>query len=287
MKKLVSLMVVGLLFAAGVSAQFESNAVTYYEEDHKYNKRAVKQREVVEPCFIREADVKYLRRIHRIIDVRQKLNHCLTWKKNPFAEVLWQNVVNGNLRPYKTDDLSDTAFYTVEEVIKNVSGTEIVEVIDDSLSTPEEPVFKVVEIPRQFYSDEFKRFRIMEDWIFDYQRSVFEPRIIAIAPYFKAWLAGGERDINEYPAFWIDMDAFRHILVNSELFNRQNDAARLTYDDFFQMRLFDSYVIEESNEWDWDINQFPEFKDNGVDALLEAERVKNDLFIFEHDLWEY
>jgi hypothetical protein len=51
--------------------------------------------------------------------------------------------------------------------------------------------------------------------------------------------------------------------------------------------MFDSYVIKESNEWDVDINQFPEFRDNGVDALLESERVKNDLFIFEHDLWEY
>lgn len=286
MKKLVSLIITGLVLVASISAQYESNSVTYYEEDHKYNKRAVKQREVVEPCFIREADVKYLRRIHRIIDVRQKLNHCLTWKKNPFAQVLWDNVTNGNLVAYKNDDLSDTAFFSVEEVIKLVSGIEQVEVLDTN-SDPSDPEFIIVEKPREFYSDELKQFRLMEDWIFDYQRSVFEPRIIAMAPYFKAWLTGGQRDVNAYPIFWVNMDKFRKILVNSELFNRQNDAARLTYDDFFQMRLFDSYVIEESNEWDWDINQFPEFKDNGVDALLEAERVKNDLFIFEHDLWEY
>lgn len=287
MKKLISLGIVGLALISGLSAQYETGSATYYEEDFKYNKEAVKQREVVQPSFVREADVKYLRRVHRVIDVRQKLNHCLTWKRNPFAEVLWDNVMNGNLRPYKTDRLSDTAWFTAEEAQRMVTGVEVIEVIDDSLSTPEEPVFKVVEIPREFYPDELIKFRVMEDWIFDYQRSVFEPRIIAIAPYFKAWLAGGIRDENEYPVFWISMDQFRPILVNSELFNRTNDAARLTYDDFFQLRMFDSYVIKESNEWDVDINQFPEFRDNGVDALLEAERVKNDLFIFEHDLWEY
>lgn len=287
MKKLLSLIVTGLIVAGSVFAQYEENAVTYYEEDFNYNKNAVKQREVIAPCFVREADVKYMRRVHRVIDVRQKLNHSLTWVRNPFAQVLWDNVMNGNLRPYRTDRLSDTSYFTAEEAMRTVAGVEMVEIIDSAFSTPEEPAYKVIEIERKFYASSLVKFRIMEDWIFDYQRSVFEPRIIAIAPYFKAWLAGGIQDINEYPIFYIKMSAFRPILVNSELFNATNDAARLSYDDFFQLRMFDSYVIKESNEWDYDINQFPEFKDNGVDALLESERVKNDLFIFEHDLWEF
>ena len=270
-----------------VFGQYEENAVTYYEEDFNYNKSAVKQREVINPCFVREADAKFLRRVHRIIDVRQKLNHSLTWARNPFAQVLWDNIVNGNLRPYRTDRLSDTAYLTAEEAARTVAGVELIDVIDSAFSTPEEPAYKTIEIERKFYPTSLVKFRIMEDWIFDYQRSVFEPRIIAIAPMFKAWLAGGIQDVNEYPIFWIKMSQFRPILVNSELFNATNDAGRLTYDDFFQLRLFDSYVIKESNEWDYDINVFPEFKDNGVDALLESERVKNDLFIFEHDLWEY
>ena len=127
----------------------------------------------------------------------------------------------------------------------------------------------------------------MEDWVFDYKRGVMEQRIIGIAFISKGWLAGGIQDEREFPVVWIKMEQLRPILTNSELFNKSNDAGRLSYDDFFQLRLFDSYVVKESNEWDQDINMFPEFRDNGVDALLESERVKNDLFIFEHDLWEY
>jgi hypothetical protein len=31
----------------------------------------------------------------------------------------------------------------------------------------------------------------------------------------------------------------------------------------------------------------PEFKDDGIMALLESDRIKNELFVFEQDLWEY
>jgi hypothetical protein len=75
--------------------------------------------------------------------------------------------------------------------------------------------------------------------------------------------------------------------VNYEVFNRQNDAARLTYDDWFEQRLFSSYIIKQSNEHDNKIKEYDEFKDNGVAALLEADRIKQELFEKEHDLWEY
>jgi hypothetical protein len=47
--------------------------------------------------------------------------------------------------------------------------------------------------------------------------------------------------------------------------------------------MFDSYIIKEENVYDRKINQYS----TGVDALLEAERIKMDIFNFEHDLWEY
>ena len=48
-------------------------------------------------------------------------------------------------------------------------------------------------------------------------------------------------------------------------------------------RYFSSTVLKEENVYDRWINEYAV----GLDALLEAERVKNDLFKFEHDLWEY
>jgi hypothetical protein len=35
------------------------------------------------------------------------------------------------------------------------------------------------------------------------------------------------------------------------------------------------------------IREDEQFRDNGIAALLEGERIKNELFEMEHDLWEY
>ncbi|MFA5492865.1 MAG: gliding motility protein GldN, partial [Bacteroidales bacterium] len=75
----------------------------------------------------------------------------------------------------------------------------------------------------------------------------------------------------------------RPYLVRYEYFNRKNDGQRLTYDDAFNKRMFGSYIIKESNVYDRYISSYT----TGIDALLESERIKNDIFIFEHDLWEY
>jgi DUF971 family protein len=71
------------------------------------------------------------------------------------------------------------------------------------------------------------------------------------------------------------------------VFNRQNDAARLTFDDWFEQRMFSSYITKESNQYDNRIKDYEEFKDNKVAALLESEKIKNTLFEMEHDVWEY
>ena len=41
------------------------------------------------------------------------------------------------------------------------------------------------------------------------------------------------------------------------------------------------------DRYDLDISGLEEFRDDGVEALLESDRIKNELFILEHDLWEY
>jgi hypothetical protein len=50
------------------------------------------------------------------------------------------------------------------------------------------------------------------------------------------------------------------------------------------MRRFSSYIFKESNAQDLRLKDF--FPD-GVARLRESDKIKNKLFNFEHDLWEY
>ena len=83
------------------------------------------------------------------------------------------------------------------------------------------------------------------------------------------------------------MDDIREKLSQEEVFNSKNNAARMSFDHWFQTRQFSSYIVKESNDYDIYIAQFDEYKDGGVEALLKNNEIKNDLFILEHDLWEY
>jgi gliding motility associated protien GldN len=259
-------------------------------DDFIYTRQAVQERKVVPWPYLREADVFWAKRITRIVDVREKQNQCMNWPKNPVSLVLYNAVKEGKLIPYNDDSLRSVM--TIEEFLGRGSDTDYVEVPID----PDDPTYtKLDTIATPFRpEDKIKRYRILEDWIFDKKESRMYVRIIAIAPQFNPKVAGielGEQDLcvlkyHRSPDD-ADLNDLREVFVNMEVFNRQNDAARVTFDDFFEQRLFSSYITKEANQYDNKISDFEEFRDNKVAALLESERIKQDLFEKEHDLWEY
>ncbi len=259
-------------------------------DDFIYTRQAVQERKVVPWPYLREADVFWAKRVTRIIDVREKQNQCMQWPKNPLSLILYNAVKDGKLIPYRDDSLRSVM--TVEEFMGLGSDTDYVEVPID----PNDPTLTELDtISTPFRPDEkIKKYRVLEDWIFDKKESRMYVRIIAIAPLYNPKVGGlelGEQDlcVLKYHKSPDDADQYdvREIMVNMEVFNRSNDAARITFDDWFEQRMFSSYIVKEANQYDNRIKDYEEFKDNKVAALLEAERIKNDLFEKEHDLWEY
>jgi gliding motility associated protien GldN len=90
--------------------------------------------------------------------------------------------------------------------------------------------------------------------------------------------------LEKKPLFWIRYDEVRDLLSKKEVFNPNNDAQRMSYDDLFMQRRFDSYIVAESNVLN---DRFIVDYTSGKDAMFEAERIKKELFTFEHDLWEF
>lgn len=259
-------------------------------DDFIYTRQAVQERKVVPWPYLREADVFWAKRVTRTIDVREKQNQCMQWPKNPLSLILYNAVLEGKLIPYVND--SFTSVVTIEEFSRRGSDTEIVDVPVD----PNDPTITEQDTVVSLFDPaiKIKKYRVLEDWIFDKKESRMYVRIISISPIYNPKVAGielGEQDlcVLKYHRSIDDADRndLREILVNMEVFNRSNDAARVTFDDFFEQRLFSSYITKEANQYDNRIKDFEEFKDNKVAALLEAERIKYDLFEKEHDLWEY
>ncbi|MBR9859741.1 gliding motility protein GldN [bacterium] len=235
--------------------------------------------------YQREANIKYAKRIHRVIDNRQKQNKVMEWPRQPFSQMLWDAAMeriadHDWVQPYANDSLERKADTSA---IRNLVSPEIIVSIPD----PKLPgSFKDTIIRPPFEKSKITKYRIMEDWLFDANYSDFRPHIIAIGPMYPIQTESGI-DLGEQVLYWLKMEDLRPILSDFRVFNPHNDAARLTYNQFFEMRHFASTIVKENNIYDMDIAFFPEFRDDGIAALLEAERIKNDLFITEHDLWEY
>jgi gliding motility associated protien GldN len=278
MKKIA--FIFSLLLVSSISAQVDYTDFITSGEHTSYVKVAVRERPIIAYPPLREADVKFSRRVVRCIDGRQKMNKQLEWPRNPLNRYLYTELGKGNIIAYKNDSLQ--SFYTPEDFVKRGGGETPLFIQTD----PEDPEIGYDSIITISYKwEDIHKYWVMEDWVFDYKHSVFKPRIIALAPIFAPTYAG--LTVNDQPLCWIKMDEIRYQLANLEMFNRYNDAARLSYDDFFQMRIFDSYIVYESNVFDNFINQYQEYVDNGEASLLKSDEIKNDLFIFEHDLWQY
>jgi gliding motility associated protien GldN len=86
----------------------------------------------------------------------------------------------------------------------------------------------------------------------------------------------------ELPMYWIHYEQARDFLASYRIYNPYNYAQRITYDDAFIKRIFSSLIYKEDNSMDRRIAEYT----TGMDALLEADHIKNELFTFEHDLWE-
>jgi len=245
--------------------------------------------------YLRQADIKFRRRIWRIIDLRQKINKSWTWPRSPITQVFWELGTKGLARAYANDSFN--RIITPEQILEITSSLDKVPVllpgVDPAEATGDDYVDSTIVV--MFKWNNINKFEIMEDWIFDYKHGELKPIIIGIAPVKPEFIDAPQPDgttkkemVGESKPFWLKMDDCRPTLTKSQVFNRYNDAMRLNWGQHINLhRLFDSYVVKQT---DWDdlyISSKTEFKDDKVATLLEAEKIKNDLFIFEHDLWEY
>lgn len=279
MKKLLFLISLVLFASVMTFAQYNQEIISY-------RKVAPRERTPVPHRNNTESHTRYHKRIHRMIDVRQKQNLPMQWPKAPLHDILFDALTNADNRggnglvtAYRTEELSDTLVYTRSEVLARGSDTIDVPIVDST------GAIVYVRVPNPFDRASIKKYEVMEDWIFDYNYSDFRPRIIAIAPIFDLTTSG--ISIGEARMFWIKMEDLRPVLARYETFNPFNDGSRLSYDDWFEMRMFASHITKESNVWDLELKYLPENEGNPFSALLASEKIKNDLFVFEHDIWEY
>ena len=252
--------------------------------DGLYLKENTPERRVVPYSSLREADVLWNSRVWRTIDLREKMNQPLYFPLEPMAgrtslfDAILKGVNNGTLIAFDDkDDYFSKQLTKDESVAKLVTPKVIMQENPDAPGTMVEIRDTVVVA-----SKDVVEYLLKEDWFFDKQRSVMDVRIIGLCPVIKTFdESGAER--GKKKLFWLYFPNCREVFANAETYNRQNDAERRTYDDIFWKRMFSSYITKQNNVYDRAIADYSV----GLDALLEGEKIKDEIFTLEMDMWHY
>ena len=245
--------------------------------DNFYDRYIYTEKRILEYDFIHEKDVFWEKRIWRLIDVKEKMNHPFTYEVEPFVTILIDAINAGDMMAYSTESFQEE--YTKEQIDQVINRVDTTMVFDPETFT---------EIPMPVYNKidmaDIHQFRIKEVWFFDEETSKLSVRILGFCPLYDKKNDNGDV-VAILPLFWVYYPDCREILARHEAFNEFNDAQRRTWDDIFEARQFSSYIIKESNVHDRSIKDYTAV--GTPEPLLEAEKIKDGIFHFEHDLWEY
>lgn len=259
-------------------------------------------------------DVIWARYVYRIIDMRYKQNYQLYFPtksddadyRNLF-KVITDAVVDGlpiyekNMETIKPDfqqepisrDVIPTMFmaddpladYSDDPTHFDITSSDAMLVHYDSISD---------ELSFHFYPFEKLvknqlKYLIQEVVFFDKHTSRMHTKIMGIAPMQSDKISTRDdsnimNSLRESIMFWIPFDALRPYLAMQYAIPNRNETKRVTYDEFFQKRLYTSYIVGEGNIYNrW----IPDYTGDPEMVRKEQDRIATELLNFEQDLWEY
>lgn len=277
---------------------FLSSGGTIFAQDNKlevYEKIHIPHKKPIPYPYTREADVMWSKTVWRMIDLREKMNLPLYYPTTPIGErmslinLIFYGIDNEGLQSYDPNKGDDEFKIPLskEDLEKNMDNVaKDIQVVDSTGATST----KNVKGERKM--EQIKKLLVKEKWFFDKNYSTMQVRILGLCPIrvYPRVIKGATNPDEENAEMllskvcWIYYPEARNLFSSHPVYNKFNDAQQASFDDLFMQRRFSSYIYAESNVYN---DRRVEDYTQGLETLLESDRIKESILNTEHDLWEY
>ncbi len=256
--------------------------------DGAYTKRTTIDRKPAPLPIVRESDAVWSRTVWRIVDLREKANQHFYYPtreiqgRSNLFNILLKGIEEKRITAFDAsvadNEFKDPIYYNQ---VKQQFGDSVKRIKITDINTGDSRDSTVqADIP----THEVKQLEIKEMWYFDKQKSTLQVRILGICPIRVYKKDPKDSTFVRKRLFWVSYPEIRPLLAKNESLNGFNGARSLSFDDLFLTRKFDGYIVKEENTYN---NRSIEQYATGEYAAKESERIKNSIFNYEQDLWEY
>lgn len=259
---------------------------------------------------IHEDDIMFKKRVWRRMDLKEKQNKPFFASNNEITKHIIEAAKAGILPIYQGDSMVNRV--TKEEFLERLEDPALQDMnmggaddgwgdaggddawgnddgwgdtADDSSAGGDEET-AVTEVSTQFTVRQMSTLEIIEDMIFDKQRSVLVWDIQAIKIIIPAvnFTAGVERTVGVFK--YKDLvDLFRSNPEQMIWFNPQNSAEHKNLADAFALRLFNARIVKVANPNDNMIIDI--YSESPKQGIMASQWIEYQLMEKEHELWSY
>ena len=263
------------------------NNYAFFSETKK--RRGVQERFPLPYENLREEDALFSEFVWEEIDAREKINRPFMYQAyddngdQRFFALLLRAIENEGITAFAADDDRFTTPLSMDEINASLKGTldtQLVQNVDNPNVYDTTVIYNTKLAPQP---DSVYTFRLKEQYIFDSKTSRMYCRIIGIAPVASIQI----RDkVIKRPLFWIYYPDLRPILARNEVYNPKNMSSRITWEELFESKFFNAYIIKSTldNYNDKPLNAL--YKDP-IRRLIEGEKIRQKIFNYEQERWVY
>lgn len=233
-----------------------------------------------------ESELQWMRVMYRQLDLTKDANGALYYPDEPVEgqenlfRIIMGRMADGQLGAYEYLDGREVFTDAYKVKMRDVLDRFHILYTDAKGSTEKNPRFVIEEsdVP----ASEVLSYYIIEKWEFDRRSNRMRTRVEAICPVLhRSGDFGGEAV--KYPMFWVKYDELRPFLSTQNIFtDDDNNLATCTYDDFFQLGLYEGDIYNTRNLKNKSLMQLHPDPD---DLAHARDSIQQRLDSYEKKLW--